>query len=236
MRVLLIEDDAEIASLVVRDLHAAGYTVDAVDQGEAGLHAALDTDYSAIVVDLRLPDRDGLEVVRELRGRGVEAPILILTSRRRVADRVAGLKAGADDYLVKPFAMAELRARLTALQRRSGKRPPRIPTFADLTFDDEGVEALVRGRPLDLARQELRLLRLLVERGGHIVSKRRIEETLYGFDEEVASNSVEVHIHKLRRALQATESAATIETRRGVGYRLADKGLVEKALIKKAGR
>lgn len=222
MRVLLIEDDAEITSLVVRDLHGAGYTVDAVDHGEAGLHAALDTSYTVIVVDLRLPDRDGLDVVRELRSRGVQSPVLILTGRRRVADRVAGLKAGADDYLVKPFALAELRARVAALQRRSGKRA-RPPAFADVTFDEEGVEALVAGQPLDLARQELRLLRLLVERGGHIVSKRLIEETLYGFDEEVASNSVEVHIHKLRRALQATESASVIETRRGVGYRLAKK-------------
>ena len=223
MRVLLIEDDAEISSLVVRDLRGDGYTVDAVDQGEAGLHAALGTDYAVIVVDLRLPDRDGLEVVRDLRARGVQSPILILTGRRRVADRVAGLKAGADDYLVKPFAMAELRARLTALQRRRGKLDGKPPAFADVTFDDDGVEALVSGRPLDLTRQELRLLRVLVERGGHIVSKRLIEETLYGFNEEVASNSIEVHIHKLRRALQGTGSAAVIETRRGVGYRLVKK-------------
>lgn len=223
MRVLLIEDDAEISSLVVRDLHGAGYTVDAVAQGEAGLHAALDTDYAVILLDLRLPDRDGLDVVRELRGHGVQSPILILTGRRRVADRVAGLKAGADDYLVKPFALAELRARLNALQRRPHNRAAKPPSFADLTFDEEGVEALVGGRPLDLARQELRLLRLLVERGGHIVSKRLIEEVLYGFDEEVASNSVEVHIHKLRRALQAKDAATVIETRRGVGYRLTKK-------------
>ena len=225
MRVLLIEDDAEISSLVVRDLRSTGYTVDAVDQGETGLHAALDTEYAVIVVDLRLPDRDGLEVVRDLRTRGIQSPILILTGRRRVADRVAGLKAGADDYLVKPFAMAELRARLGALQRRPGKHAGKPPAFMDVTFDDEGVEALIAGRPLDLTRQELRLLRLLVERGGHIVSKRLIEETLYGFDEEVASNSIEVHIHKLRRALQGTASAAIIETRRGVGYRLSKKAV-----------
>jgi len=222
MRVLLIEDDAEISSLVVRDLRGAGYTVDAVDQGWAGLHAALGTEYAVIVVDLRLPDRDGLDVVRDLRGRGIQSPILILTGRRRVADRVAGLKAGADDYLIKPFALAELRARVGALQRRSGKRAE-PPAFVDVAFDEEGAEALVSGRPLDLTRQELRLLRLLVERGGHIVSKRLIEETLYGFDEEVASNSIEVHIHKLRRALQGTGSAAIIETRRGVGYRLVKK-------------
>ena len=220
MRVLLIEDDAEIAALVARDLHASGYTVDAVDHADAGLHAALGVSYAAIVVDLLLPDRDGLEVVRELRSRGLAAPILILTGRRRVSERVAGLKAGADDYLVKPFAMAELRARLAALLRRSGSRLHKPPAFADISFDEEGVEALISGRALDLARQELRLLRLLVERGGHLVSKRLIEETLYGFNEEVASNAIEVHIHKLRRVLEATRSAATIETRRGMGYRL----------------
>ena len=223
VRVLVVEDDADIAGLVVRDLRAAGYTVDAVDLAESGLNAALDVAYSTIIVDLRLPDRDGLELVRDLRGRGVTAPILILTGRRKVADRVAGLEAGADDYLVKPFAMAELRARLSALQRRPGTLVPDAATYIDIAFDREGVEASVAGQPLKLSRQEARLLRLLVERGGHLLSKRHIEETLYGFGEEVASNSVEVHIHKLRQALRLAGSAVAIETRRGVGYRLERK-------------
>jgi two-component system response regulator QseB len=220
VRILVVEDDADISGLVARDLRAVGYTVDAVDLAESGLNAALDTDYSTIIVDLRLPDRDGLDLVRDLRGRGVVAPVLILTGRRKVADRVAGLEAGADDYLVKPFALAELRARLSALQRRPGSRQSGQPTFLDIAFDREGMEASVAGQPLRLSRQEARLLRLLVERGGHIVSKRRIEETLYGFGEEVSSNSVEVHIHKLRHALRQADSAVVIETRRGVGYRL----------------
>jgi DNA-binding response OmpR family regulator len=223
MRLLVVEDDADIAALIARDLHGAGYTVDRVGLAEAGLNAALDVDYAAIVVDLRLPDGDGLDLVRRLRALGQQAPILILTAKRRVADRVAGLKAGADDYLVKPFAPAELRARLVALQRRARAQAPAALDFADIAIDPDGVEVTVASRPVILARQELRLLRLLVERGGHMVSKRLIEETLYGFDEDVASNAVEVHIHKLRRALGEAGSVATIETRRGLGYRLERK-------------
>lgn len=220
MRILLVEDDVTIASLIARDLRATGYTVDAFDLAESGLNAALDVDYSAIVVDLRLPDRDGLDLVRELRARDVKTSILILTGRRRVADRVAGLDAGADDYLVKPFALAELRARLAALRRRPGTMVPDVTAFADIAFDRDGIEATVAGRPMPLSRQETRLLRLLVERGGHVLSKRHIEETLYGFGEEVSSNSVEVHIHNLRQALRRAGALAAIETRRGVGYRL----------------
>jgi len=223
VRILVVEDDADIAGLVLRDLRAAGYTVDAVDLAESGLHAALGVGYSAIIVDLRLPDRDGLQLVRDLRARGVSAPILILTGRRKVADRVAGLQAGADDYLLKPFALAELRARLTALLRRPGNLQSGAPAFGDVSIDREGVEASVAGLPMHLSRQEVRVLRLLVERGGHVVSKRYIEETLYGFGEEVASNSIEVHIHKLRQALRQAGSATSIETQRGVGYRLQRK-------------
>ena len=220
MRVLLVEDDAAIASLVARDLRACGYTVDAFEQARrARLHAALDVSYAALVIDLRLPDRDGLDLVRELRARGVAAPILILTGRRKVADRVAGLEAGADDYLVKPFALAELRARLTALRRRGGMVSD-APAFADIGFDGDGMEATVAGKPIRLSRQEARLLRLLVERGGHVLSKPHIEEALYGFGEEVASNSVEVHIHNLRSALRSAGAQAAIETRRGLGYSL----------------
>ena len=220
VRVLVVEDDADISNLVFRDLRAAGYTVDAVGLAESGLHAALDVEYSAIIIDLRLPDRDGLQLVRDLRERGVVAPILILTGRRKIADRVAGLDAGADDYLVKPFALAELRARLSALLRRPGNLQSGVLAFGDVSYDREGVEASVAGRPLHLSRQEVRVLRLLVERGGHVISKRYLEETLYGFGEEVASNSIEVHIHRIRHALREAGSAAMIQTQRGVGYRL----------------
>ncbi len=172
MRILVIEDDPDLSDLVARDLRAVGYTVDAVDLAESGLHAAIDVAYSAIIVDLRLPDRDGLDLVREMRGKSVRTPILILTGRRRVADRVAGLEAGADDYLIKPFALAELRARLSALGRRPVALTSSAPSFADIAFDARGMEATVTGKPLSLSRQELRLLRLLVDRGGHVISKR----------------------------------------------------------------
>jgi DNA-binding response OmpR family regulator len=224
MRVLVIDDDHALAALIASDLRAAGYTVDAVDLVESGFHAAIGVDYSAIIIDLRLPDGDGLDLVRSLRANGLRTPILVLTGKRKVADRVAGLEAGADDYLIKPFALAELRARLAALRRRQGSASPGAPSFADIAFDHDGIEATVAGRPIVLSRQETRLLRLLVERGGHILSKRHIEETLYGFGEEVSSNSVEVHVHHLRQALRRAGAQAAIETRRGVGYRLGKKG------------
>ncbi|HEY1721266.1 MAG TPA: response regulator transcription factor [Magnetospirillaceae bacterium] len=223
MRVLVIDDDHALAALVATDLRAAGYTVDAVDLAESGFHAAIDIDYSAIIIDLRLPDGDGIDLIRAMRASGLKTPILVLTGKRRVPDRVAGLEAGADDYLIKPFAMAELRARLAALRRRPEVIAPRAPSFADIEFDRDGIEATVAGQPIALSRQETRLLRLLVERGGHILSKRHIEETLYGFGEEVSSNSVEVHVHNLRQALRRAGAQAAIETQRGVGYRLGKK-------------
>ncbi len=223
MRILIVEDDGDIAALVTRDLKSAGYTPDAVATAEQGLHAALGVAYAAIIVDLRLPDRDGMELVRDLRARGVHAPILILTGRRTVGDRVAGLGAGADDYLVKPFAMAELRARVQALLRRPSVRVATRIAFGDIAIDPEVREATVAGQPMPLSRQGLKLLVLLVQRGGHVTPKRVIEETLYGFDDEVSSNSVEVHIHHLRQALRTAKAEAEIETWRGVGYRLAKR-------------
>jgi DNA-binding response OmpR family regulator len=214
MRLLIVEDDGDIAALVTRDLRSAGYTIDAVATAEHGLNAALDVAYAAIIIDLRLPDRDGMELVRDLRARAVQAPILILTGRRAIVDRVAGLGAGADDYLTKPFAMAELRARIQALLRR-----PSVPLAARIAFGDIAIdpavrEATVSGQPMPLSRQALNLLELLVQRGGHVTPKRVIE---------VSSNSVEVHIHHLRQALRNAGAEAGIETWRGVGYRLAKR-------------
>lgn len=223
MRLLIVEDDGDIAALVTRDLRSAGHTCDAVGTAEHGLNAALDVAYAAIIVDLRLPDQDGMELVRALRARGVTAPILILTGRRAVVDRVAGLAAGADDYLVKPFAMAELRARVQALLRRPSLKPQSRIVFANITIDPEVREASVAGQPMPLSRQGLKLLELLVQRGGHVTPKRLIEETLYGFDDEVSSNSVEVHVHHLRNALRSAGAAVEIETWRGIGYCLAKR-------------
>ena len=222
MRVLIVEDDENIAQLLERDLMGLGLTVDKVGLAEHAFAAAADTDYALMVVDLGLPDGDGLDLVRRIRKRGSETPILLLTARRRVQDRVAGLASGADDYLVKPFALPELRARVIALLRR----PPRLDRspvgIANIVLDHEGLEAIVEGVGLTLTRKQFALLELLVRRKGHITPKRMIEETLYGFDDEVSANSIEAHVYKLRQALRSAGARASIETRRGIGYRLVE--------------
>jgi len=222
-RVLVVEDDADIAGLLARELRALGHTVDSVTLGGDALMAARSTDYALMVVDLGLPDLDGLELVREMRRRAVEAPILVLTARRRVEDRVIGLSSGADDYLVKPFAVAEMRARVAALLRRPSRLRCSRLAIANLVLDCEALEALVDGGSLPLPRKQFQLLELLVRRRNHMTPKRMIEEALYGFDDEVSANSIEAQISKLRRALGSAGALATIETRRGIGYRLIER-------------
>lgn len=223
-RVLVVEDDGDIAGLLARELRACGHTVDVVAFAEEALMAARATDYALMIVDLGLPDGDGLDLVRDFRRRGIEAPVLVLTARRKIEDRVIGLSSGADDYLVKPFAVAEFRARVTALLRR----PPQLResrfSVANLMVDCDALEAVVDGACLPLARKQFQLLSLLVRRKNHMTPKRMIEEALYGFDDDVCPNSIEAHIYKLRQALRAGGAAATIETRRGIGYRLVARG------------
>jgi DNA-binding response OmpR family regulator len=221
-RILVVEDDADIRLLVGRELRALGHTVDAVGLAEEGLFAARATDYGLMIIDLGLPDGDGLDLVREVRGRGIAAPILMLTARRKVEDRVMGLTSGADDYLVKPFAVPEFRARVTALLRRPSRLKESRFAVANLVLDCDALEAVVGGVSLPLARKQFRLLELLVRRRNHMTPKRMIEEALYGYDDEVSTNSIEAHVSKLRRALRAAGAATVIETRRGIGYRLAD--------------
>ena len=219
-RILVVEDDPDIARLLGRELRGMGHTVDTVALAEDALLAARAAEYALMVVDLGLPDIDGLELVRELRRRFVESPILMLTARRKVEDRVIGLSSGADDYLVKPFAVPELRARVAALLRRpSGIKRNRL-SVANLTVDGDALEALVEGVSLPLARKQFQLLELLVRRQNHMTPKRMIEERLYGFDDDVSANSIEAQISKLRRALATAGAAVAIETRRGIGYRL----------------
>ena len=222
MRVLVVDDDKEIAHLLARDLHAHGYTVDTVGLAEHALVAAVDTDYALMVVDLGLPDGDGLDLVRQIRERGNHTPILVVTARRRVEDRVVGLASGADDYLVKPFALPELRARVMALLRRPAFLDRTRSTVANIVVDREAMEAIVEGVGIGLTRKQFALLELLVRRKGHITPKRMIEETLYGFDDRVSANSIEAHVYKLRLALRAACADVAIETRRGIGYRLLE--------------
>ena len=222
MRVLIVEDDDDVARLIGDDLRRASHTVDRVEGVDDACYAARQVAYDLLIVDRSLPDGDGLDLVRRLRADGLQAPVLMLTARRSVADRVAGLEAGADDYLVKPFAPAELRARIAALARR----PPALREGAlrvgNVVFDPATREVRVGDEPVPLSRRELALLELLMKRARHVMPRSAIEETLYGFDEALASNTIEVHIHNLRRALQRHGASVQIETRRGIGYRLTD--------------
>jgi DNA-binding response OmpR family regulator len=218
--VLIVEDDQDIASLLGRELRGLGHTVDVVGFAGDALLAARTNDYALMIVDLGLPDGDGLDFVREMRRRLVDTPILMLTARRKVEDRVIGLSSGADDYLVKPFAVAEVRARVVALLRRPSRLRGHRTSVANIVVDSDALEVVVDGVSLPLPRKQFQLLELLARRKNHMTPKRMIEEALYGFDDEVCANSIEAQVSKLRRALRIAGAAVKVETRRGIGYRL----------------
>lgn len=219
-RILVVEDDVSIAALLGRELRGLGHTVDTVGLVEEALLAARSNDYAVIVVDLGLPDGDGLDLVREMRRRSIDAPVLMLTARRRVEDRVVGLSSGADDYLVKPFAVPEMRARVAALLRRPSRLRSVRTSVANVIVDGDALEATVDGVSLVLPRKQLQLLALLARRKNHMTPRRMVEEALYGFDDDVSANSIEAQVSKLRRALRAAGARVVLETRRGIGYRL----------------
>ena len=214
MRLLLVEDDPMIGASVERSLRASGHAVDWAKDGVSAADALRGEPYEAVVLDLGLPGRGGLDVLRDLRRRGDRTPVLVATARDAVADRVAGLDAGADDYLVKPFDLAELAARLRAVQRRSeGRAAPRLE-HAGLVLDPASHEVTMDGTPVSLSAREFEILHALLEHPGRPLSRTRLEERLYGWGDEVESNAVEVHVHALRRKL----GARWIKTLRGVGY------------------
>jgi len=221
-RVLVVEDDRDVAGLVGRELRALGLTVDVMGFAEDALAAARETEYSLMVVDLGLPDRDGLELVREMRKRSIAAPILMVTARGKVEDKVSGLANGADDYLVKPFAVPELRARITALLRRPSSMKDNRLVVANIVVDRDALEAIVGGVSVPLTRKQFQLLELLARRKNHMTPKRMIEEALYSFSDEVSGNAIEAHISKLRQVLHSAGAEAKVETRRGIGYRLVE--------------
>jgi two-component system, OmpR family, response regulator QseB len=214
MRVLLVEDDAMIGEAVRTGLRQDGFTVDWVREAEAGDAAIKAEAYTLVLLDLGLPRKSGLDWLRELRRRGIRLPVLILTARDAVADRVAGLDSGADDYLVKPFDLDELAARLRALLRRDAGRAEPLLKHGELTLDPATHEANYRGESINLSAREFALLAALLERPGAILSRAQLEQRLYGWGEEVESNAVEVHIHHLRRKL----GADFIRNVRGLGY------------------
>jgi two-component system, OmpR family, response regulator QseB len=217
VRLLLVEDDLMIGESIVAGLGAAGYTVDWVRDGSAAETAIAANPYALVLLDLGLPRRDGLAVLADLRARHIDVPVLVITARDTVVDRIAGLDAGADDYLVKPFDLDELAARVRALLRRAAGRAAPLIERGTLTLDPATHEVRFAGRSVALSGREYALLHALAERAGAVVSRAQLEEKLYGWNDAIGSNAVEVHIHNLRRKL----GEATIVNVRGVGYRLA---------------
>jgi DNA-binding response OmpR family regulator len=218
MRLLLVEDEPRISELIKAALERAEFVVDAVRVREA----LANTPYDAAILDLGLPDGDGLTLLAELRPAGNHIPILILTARDAVEQRVLGLDAGADDYLVKPFAMSELIARTKALLRRPGAALGTTLTAGNIVFDTIGRDVSVAGIPLQLPRRESAILEHLLRRQGRVVPKSVLEDKLYGIDSELESNAVPVHVHHLRRKLQDARAGAEIHTVRGIGYLLVE--------------
>jgi two-component system response regulator QseB len=216
MKLLLAEDDPMIGRGVEQGLKQAGFTVDWVRDGRAAELALANAGYALLLLDLGLPRLDGLSLLKRLRQRGNPLPVLIITARDAVSDRVAGLNLGADDYLVKPFDLQELVARVHALARRqAGRARPRI-ALGPLCLDPVAREVRLDERPIALSPREYALLEALLETPGAVLSRDELEERLYGWDEEVASNALEVHVHNLRRKL----GAAWIRNVRGVGYKV----------------
>jgi DNA-binding response OmpR family regulator len=218
MRLLLVEDDAMVGEAVRKGLRLDGLTVDWVRDGIQAEAALADHDYDLLLLDLGLPRKDGLALLEGLRGAGNDIPTLIITARDAVADRVRGLDAGADDYVVKPFDLDELTARVRALARRRSGRARPLLAVGELALDPARREVRHRGEPVNVSAREFALLSALMEHPGAVLSKEALEERLYGWGEEVESNTVEVHVHNLRRKL----GTGVIRTVRGMGYRIGD--------------
>jgi DNA-binding response OmpR family regulator len=220
MHVLLAEDDALIASGIVAGLNAQGLTVDhatTAANAEAMLRAA---NFDVLILDLGLPDEDGISLLRRLRQQGMELPVLVLTARDAVSDRVTGLQAGADDYLLKPFDLRELAARLHTLMRRMAGRSVNIIEHGRLSYDPGRCEVRLDDRLVDLSRREQALLQALLNNQGRVLSSEQLKDAVYGFADDVESNALNVHIHHLRRKL----GSGIVETVRGLGYRLGPAG------------
>jgi two-component system response regulator QseB len=217
MRLLLVEDDRMLGAGVERGLRKAGHAVDWVQDGEAAEGALATEPYDLVLLDLGLPRKGGLEVLRGLRRRGAKVPVLVLTAQDAVADRVAGLDAGADDYLVKPFDLDELSARVRAVARRRAGRADSVMRVGELEIDVASKRVRWKGAEVSLSAREYALLEALADRPGAYLGRAQLEERLYGWNDEIASNAVEVHIHALRRKLDPE----LIRNVRGMGYTLA---------------
>jgi len=217
MRILLAEDDPQLGDGLTVGLRQAGFAVDWVRDGQAADLALHHETFDLLVLDLGLPKQSGMEVLRHARSRGLDLPVLILTARDATGDKVAGLDAGADDYLVKPIDLDELAARIRALTRRMAGRSAPVLTHGDLTLDPAGRQVTLAGQPVELSNREFSLLQMLLEGAGRVLTRTQLEQSLYGWRDEPDSNALEVHIHHLRKKL----GSDLIRTLRGVGYTIA---------------
>lgn len=214
MRLLLVEDDSMVGESLRKALRQDGFTVDWVEDGRAAEVAAANACYDAMLLDLGLPRKGGLDVLKSLRQAGNRLPVLVLTARDAVADRVKGLDAGADDYLIKPFDVEELEARIRALLRRQSGRINSVIRVGELTLDTASREVRLKGQVVSLSGREFALLSAFLDRPGTVLSLSQLEEKIYGWGDEIGSNTVEVYIHALRKKLGAN----LIKNVRGVGY------------------
>jgi two-component system response regulator QseB len=214
MRILLVEDDLMVGEAARKGLRQDGFAVDWVQDGAAASLALRQEEYALVLLDLGLPQKNGLAVLQELRAAGNKVPVLIATARDAVADRVAGLDAGADDYLIKPYDLEELSARMRALLRRQSGRADSLIEVRDVSLNPATREVLLQGRPVTLSAREFTLLQAFLDRPGVVLSRAQLEEKLYGWDDSVDSNAIEVHIHSLRKKF----GSDFIKNVRGIGY------------------
>jgi len=224
MKVLVVEDERKTAAYLKRGLEENGFTVDVVDNGDDGAHLAQTLGYELIILDVLLPARDGWSVVADLRRRAIATPVLFLTARDAVGDRVKGLELGADDYLVKPFAFSELMARVRSILRRGPARQSLVLKIADLELDLHRHRASRAGQPLNLTPKEFQLLSLLLRRSGEVLSRTLIAEQVWDINFDSDSNVVEVHMRRLRSKVDDPFAGKLIHTIRGVGYVLERRG------------
>ncbi|NRG16705.1 response regulator transcription factor [Rhizobiales bacterium] len=216
MRILIVEDNATLAEGLTSVLRSSGYVVDAVGDGESAMAALAAHSFDLVLLDLSLPDMDGLDILSDIRARGADCAVLVLTARGALDERIRGLDKGADDYMTKPFEVGEVEARIRALLRRlAGARDARLEC-GPLTFDLNARQAALNGTPLDLPARELNVLQILISRAEKVVSKTRIAERLSEFDEDISDNAVEQYVSRLRKRLEP--HGVRIRTARGLGY------------------
>jgi heavy metal response regulator len=223
MRILLVEDEPQIADFIVRGLNENGHSVDVAADGEEALHWPDVADFDLLILDVMLPIRNGIEVCNTLRKQGLRAPVLMLTARDAVEDRVRGLDSGADDYLVKPFAFSELLARIRALSRREPALTGNQLQVADLTLDTATHQVSRAGQPIEVTAKEFALLEYLMRHPGQVFSRSVIAEHVWNYDFDSVTNVIDVHIKNLRRKVDGPFETKLIHTVRGVGYRISDR-------------